>query len=93
MHVHILCTTEQSAQYVFFEYSSCTVLDILILSSTFTQDGWTPLMSASFEGQVDIVRMLIGAKVQVDKQKEVRMVLRIYTNHKIHHHKMISMQV
>ena len=38
---------------------------------TFTQTGWTPLMKASFEGHTDIMRLLIEAKAQINKQKEV----------------------
>ena len=36
-----------------------------------SQDGRTPLMVASIEGHVDIVRMLIDADAQVNKQDEV----------------------
>ena len=39
--------------------------------SCITQNGWTPLMTASFEGHADIVQTLIEAKAQVDTQKEV----------------------
>ena len=39
--------------------------------SCITQDGWTPLMTASFEGHADIVQTLIEAKAQVDTQEEV----------------------
>ena len=35
------------------------------------QNGRTPLMTASFEGHVDIVRILIKAKAQVNIQDEV----------------------
>ena len=35
------------------------------------QTGWTPLMKASFEGHVDIVRLLIEAKAQINTQEEV----------------------
>ena len=37
----------------------------------FTQDGWAPLITASFEGHVDIVRMLIEAKAQINAQDKV----------------------
>ena len=37
----------------------------------YTQDGRTPLMVASFNGHVDIVRILIEAKVQINTQQEV----------------------
>ena len=35
------------------------------------QRGWTPLMIASFNGHVDIVRTLIKADIQVNTQEEV----------------------
>ena len=35
----------------------------------------TPLMTASFEGHVDIVRILIEAKAQINTQEEVYMLL------------------
>ena len=36
-----------------------------------TQTGWTPLMKASRKGHVDIVRMLLETKAQVNTQEEV----------------------
>ena len=39
--------------------------------SCITQNGWTPLMEASFYGHADIVQTLIEAKAQVNAQKEV----------------------
>ena len=39
--------------------------------SCITQNGWTPLMTASFEGHADIVQTLIEAKAQVNTQQEV----------------------
>ena len=44
----------------------CTILSIVS-----TQNGVTPLMAASFHGHVDIVRMLIEAKAQVNTQYKV----------------------
>ena len=35
------------------------------------QDGWTALMEASFKGYVDIVKMLIEAKAEINTQKKV----------------------
>ena len=35
------------------------------------QNGWTPLMVASFNGHADIVQTLIEAKAQVDTQEKV----------------------
>ena len=37
----------------------------------YTQDGCTPLMTASFNGHVDIMRILIEAKAQINTQEEV----------------------
>ena len=37
----------------------------------FIQDGSTPLMTASFNGHVDIVRILIEAQAQVNIQTKV----------------------
>ena len=39
------------------------------------QNGWTPLMIASFEGHVDIVRTLIKAKAQINTQEKVHCTL------------------
>ena len=36
-----------------------------------TQDGLTPLMTASFQGHSRVVRILIEAKAQVNTQEEV----------------------
>ena len=36
-----------------------------------TQTGWTPLMKASRKGHVDIVRILINTKAQINTQEEV----------------------
>ena len=44
---------------------------VIYLPLSRTQDGWTPLMRASFGGLVDIVRILIEAKAQINIQKEV----------------------
>ena len=41
------------------------------MCQTYSQNGWTPLMEASFKGHVDIVRLLIEAKAQINTQKEV----------------------
>ena len=41
------------------------------MCQTYSQNGQTPLMEASFEGHVDIVRLLIEAKAQINTQKEV----------------------
>ena len=44
---------------------------VIYLPLSCTQNGWTPLMTASFNGHVDIVRILIEAKAQINIQKEV----------------------
>ena len=36
-----------------------------------SQVGWSPLMIASFKGHVDIVRLLVEAKAQLNTQIEV----------------------
>ena len=41
------------------------------MCQTYSQNGWTPLMKASFEGHVDIVRLLIEVKAQINTKKEV----------------------
>ena len=41
------------------------------MCQTYSQNGWTPLMKASIEGRVDIVRLLIEAKAQINAQDEV----------------------
>ena len=52
------------------------------------QDGWTPLMTASFEGHADIVQTLIEAKAQINTQEEVYAVptTRTHCTHIPHHH-------
>ena len=35
-----------------------------------TQNGWTPLMVASYEGHVDVARTLIQAKAPINTQKK-----------------------
>ena len=47
----------------------------LILLPKSTQGDLTPLMAASFEGHVDIVKILIEAKAQINTQEEVYMLL------------------
>ena len=47
--------------------SSMCLYDFTIL----LQDGWTPLMTASFEGHTDVVQTLIEAKAQINTQAEV----------------------
>ena len=37
----------------------------------YMQNVWTPLMAASFKGHVNIVRLLIEAKAQINIQDEV----------------------
>ena len=49
------------------------------------QNGWTPLMQASFEGYADIVQTLIEAKAQINTQEEVYAVPTT-RKHIAHHH-------
>ena len=50
----------------------CKWANIYAIGNVFiTQNGWTPLMTASFEGHADIVQTLIEAKAQVNTQDEV----------------------
>ena len=54
----------------------------------YTQNGWTPLMTASFEGHIDIVRILIEAKAQINTQEEVccsyhQKLITLYTTYNI----------
>ena len=53
--------------HVYFICEVCHCISIIL----YTQDGWTPLMTASYEGHVDIVRILIEAKAQINMQEEV----------------------
>ena len=56
----------------FVQLFSWTILDTAhIKHCWFMQDGWTPLITASFRGHVDIVRMLIQAKAEVNPQERV----------------------
>ena len=49
------------------------------------QDGWTPLMTASFEGHVEIVRILIEAKAHINSQNEVCCSYHQKTHYTTHH--------
>ena len=51
-----------------------------------TQDGWTPLMAASLGGHVDIVRILIEAKAQINTQREVCCSYHQKIHYTTHHH-------
>ena len=42
-----------------------------MLCTNVPQDGWTALDVAAHEGKVDVVRLLINAKAQVNIQTEV----------------------
>ena len=46
-------------------------MNIVLAVALSIQTGVTPLMKASREGHVDIVRLLIEAKAQINTQKEV----------------------
>ena len=50
---------------------SYTAIATLLLPMCVIQNGWTPLMRASFNGRVDIVRILIKAQAQVNTRSEV----------------------
>ena len=41
------------------------------ISLSLLQNGRTPLMIASFDGHVEVVRILIGSQAQLNTQKEV----------------------
>ena len=41
------------------------------ISLSLLQSGMTPLMTASFNGHVEVVRILIGSQAQLNTQKEV----------------------
>ena len=41
------------------------------ISLSLLQNGSTPLMAASFNGHVEVVRILIGSQAQLNTQKEV----------------------
>ena len=58
MYTCILNVSQQLLLYYFF-------------SVYHVQNGWTPLMSASLNGHVEIVKTLIGSQAQVNTQKEV----------------------
>ena len=73
IHVHEHCT-------------ECDTNFTALHSEYSAQDGWTPLMKASFHGHVDIVRILIEAKAQINTQKEVCCSYHQKTHHTTHHH-------
>ena len=65
-----------SYKYMYITYIICMLFSCLgtychFSIQLFTQNGKTPLMVASVEGHVDIVRMLIEANAQVNEQDEV----------------------
>ena len=41
------------------------------ISLSLLQNGMTPLMTASFNGHVKVVRVLIGSQAQLNTQEEV----------------------
>ena len=45
------------------------------------QDGWTPLMAASFNGHVDVVHELIETDVHVNQQSKVMQFIRYQPHH------------
>ena len=47
------------------------VIDVHCSLSLSIQDGWTPLMTASFSGHVDVVRVLIEAHADIHSQNKV----------------------
>ena len=53
----------------------CTLVQIKIALAVHValsiQNGMTPLMKASFEGHVDVVRLLIEAKAQINTRRKV----------------------
>ena len=53
-----------------YTYTMAT-MSVIYLPLSCTQYGWTPLMRASFNGHVDIVRILIEAKAQINTQDKV----------------------
>ena len=52
-------------------YVYVSALNVQCLLSLFVQNGWTPLMIASFNGHVDVVRILIEAHADIHKQDKV----------------------
>ena len=50
----------------------------------FIQGGWTPLMAASFHGHVDIVKTLINAKAQINKQRQVYICVILFAQKNTH---------
>ena len=47
------------------------VTDIACLLLLTTQNGWTPLMAASFSGHVEVVTVLIKAGAKIHLQDKV----------------------
>ena len=47
------------------------VIDVHCSLSLSIQDGMTPLMTASFNGHVDVVRVLIEAHTGIDQRMKV----------------------
>ena len=59
----------------------------MIVYISLFQNGWTPLMIASFEGHTDILQMLIKAKAQISTQTEVHILCTMkHTAHTPHRH-------
>ena len=71
-----------SCHQVIFYHTLAVCMFVLIIP----QGGRTPLMTASFEGHVDIVRALIEARAQVNTRKEVWLLLPPETHCTTHHH-------
>ena len=76
-HVNVDCTPNQVyythciIMCILCIYFSILMNNIIIMLIVHSQSGWTPLMTASFEGHIAIVRLLVEAKAQVNKQTEV----------------------
>ena len=79
--------TAHHCEHFIYSHKHCTVHITLNLSFMYsTQDGWTPLLIASFMGHVYIVRMLIEAKAQINTAKEVCLSVQHYSTHHMTSH-------
>ena len=67
LHAQNIANSSLTILYHLRCYHSLDVPNIHVYSQT----GWTPLKGASSKGHVDIVRLLIEAKAQINTQKEV----------------------